>query len=166
MGAGMPEESKRWRTTKRQDRDFPDFLWIEKDNWRGFLKKRYEDLLLIAENEKAWFDRAIRIFNRTPNRVYEVPFPFGDDIIYVVIKAFGWREKFHYWLSPFMKSKAFNSLFTALTLERNGLLTPKPLKDVKIRLLGKTSISPSPLENSSHCAMSSESLKTNPFLID
>lgn len=123
----MQEELKRWLTMKSESTESRDFLRVEKGPWRGYVREGYEDLFLITENEKGWFDRAIRIFNRTPNKVYEVPFPFGDDLIYIVIKSFGWRERLHYWISPFMKSKAFHSLIAALSLREHGLGTPKPL---------------------------------------
>lgn len=104
-----------------------EFLRFEKGAWRGFVKKGYEDLTLLTEGEEEWFKKAIRLFNRYPNRVYEVPFPFGNDLTHIVVKSFGWRERFHYWVSPLMRSKALNSFETALLLLEKGLGTPPPL---------------------------------------
>jgi tRNA A-37 threonylcarbamoyl transferase component Bud32 len=127
MGGG----SKRLRITKREIPD--DFTLLREKGWEGIVRRGYEDLLLIAEEEDRWFERAIRVFNVNPNRVFEVYFPIGDRLLTVVVKFFGWRKPFHRWVSPFMESKALHSLKTALRLLSLGLQTPLPLAAFEFR---------------------------------
>ncbi len=62
-------------------------------------------------------------FDRNPNIVAKYS-SNGHDI---VIKLFGWRSRVHYYLSPFMHSRAQISWNIAHSLLKAGVRTPKPI---------------------------------------
>jgi len=124
------------KTTSLEPKLSKDFSFLRKGKWTGFIKSGFEELFLIFEDERKWFERAVRVFNRSPNRVFEVYFPKDDQRVPIVVKSFGWRKKVHRWVSPLMESKALHSLKVALILQKSGLYTPNPLAAIEVRRLG------------------------------
>ena len=61
-----------------------------------------------------------KVFDTNPNFVCEVPSLSGN----YVVKWFGWRSPFHYYLSPFIKSRAQVSWDIANAMKDSGVGTP------------------------------------------
>tara|TARA_B100001971_G_scaffold47465_1_gene42470 strand:- start:1142 stop:1936 length:795 start_codon:yes stop_codon:yes gene_type:complete len=66
---------------------------------------------------------ALKVYENNPNIVARLESKEGS----FIVKLFGWRHRFHYFLSPAMDSRAYKSWKTAQAIRRAGGRSPKPL---------------------------------------
>lgn len=101
------------------------FIRIKEGDVKGFVKEEYEVLKELSQNYEELRRKYLKkIYISKPNRVEVWNIPGCGD---VVVKWFGWRNRLHFLLSPFMHSKAYTSFKNANFLLAHGISTPEPL---------------------------------------
>jgi len=103
------------------------FEEIRNYEWKVYCNPFFREIAnSIEEVKELTFSEKARVVNSKPNRVAEIELKHLEGTK-IFVKFFGWRNKFHYLISPFMKSKSVQSFQNALYLLSIGIHTPFPI---------------------------------------
>jgi|UPI0003AADF9E tRNA A-37 threonylcarbamoyl transferase component Bud32 len=96
--------------------------------YRELLGESLAPEVLERLSDRAWVTaHAHRVYKDKVNIVAELQITLSSREELVVIKYFGWRNRFSYWLSPVMRSRAQKAWDASWWLIKHGIAVPRPI---------------------------------------